>query len=166
MIDAARHSTPVPAGILQLLVLALIWLVAGSTFGIWRGYDPATWPAATFVVVHQGTVRGLNILLPAMGLVTLLGTLVLAIRARLNRPLLLTYAAALVCVASAAAITRLVNQPINADIMQWSADAMPVAWADVRDRWWTWHVVRMTVTICGALLLTVAIDLDRNRLRD
>lgn len=163
MPDAARHSTPVPVGLLQLLVLAAIWLVAGSTFGIWRGYDPATWPAETFVTVHQGTVRGLNVLLPAMGFATLLGTLVLAIRARRNRPALLIYVAALVCVASAAAITRLFNQPINADIMQWSADSMPAGWADVRDTWWTWHVIRMAVTLCGALLLTVAIDLDRRR---
>jgi len=80
MIDVAHHSTPLPVGLLQLAVLTCIWLVAGSTFGIWRGYDPATWPAETFVTVHQGTVRGLNILLPVMGFATLLGTLVLAIR--------------------------------------------------------------------------------------
>ena len=45
-------------------IWVLISLVAGSMFGIWRGYDPALYAPATFVEVHQGAVRGLNTLLP------------------------------------------------------------------------------------------------------
>jgi len=42
----------------QILALLLVGLVAGSMFGIWRGYDVTSYSAQTFVEVHQGAVRG------------------------------------------------------------------------------------------------------------
>ena len=59
---------------LQVLAVMLISLIAGTVFGIWRGYNPAGYSASTFIEMHQGAVRGLNVLLPLMGLATLLIT--------------------------------------------------------------------------------------------
>jgi hypothetical protein len=51
--------------VMQFVAALLFSMVAGSVFGIWRGYDPTTYAAATFLEMHQGAVRGLNALLAA-----------------------------------------------------------------------------------------------------
>jgi hypothetical protein len=63
--------------------------------------------------------------------------------------------------ASAALITRFGNQPINAEIMTWTADTIPVDWEALRDRWWERHVMRFAATVGGLLLLVAAIFHDR-----
>lgn len=69
----------------QIIALLLVGLVAGSMFGIWRGYDIASYTPQTFVEVHQGAVRGLNLLLPAMAVAALALVFLLAAVSR-NRP--------------------------------------------------------------------------------
>ena len=63
----------------QALSLLLVGLLAGSMYGIWFGYDVTRYSPATFVEVHQGAVRGLNTLLPLMGLAAIV-LLVQAVR--------------------------------------------------------------------------------------
>ena len=58
----------------------MIGLVAGATFGIWRGYNPSGFAPPTFLEVHKGAVAGLNTLLPALGLAANVLTLLLAAR--------------------------------------------------------------------------------------
>lgn len=149
--------------ILQLAAIMLIALVAGSTFGIWRGYDPAAYSESTFLEVHQGAVRGLNVLLPVMGAGALLLTGVLVLLSRRDRTIAAAYLAAFALMAAAGAITRLANQPINAEVMSWTRGAMPADWAEVRDTWWNWHVVRTFVSIGGLLALVMAVLADRQR---
>jgi hypothetical protein len=155
---AARLRT-----VLQLAVILVASLVAGSTFGIWRGYNPATYSALTFLETHQGAVRGLNVLLPAMGMGALLLTAVLATLARRNGAAFKGYVVALILLASAGAITRFANQPINAEVMSWAAGTMPPHWTAVRDIWWNWHIVRMLATVGGTIAVILAVFADRRR---
>src|SRR5690242_1859835 len=112
--------------LLQGLALVLISLVLGTVFGIWRGYDPSAYSPATFIEVHQGAVRGLNTLIPVLGVATLVATVVLAIVAR-DRPAVLGfYIAAIVAIAVAGLVTRFGNQPINEQVMGWTASNLPV----------------------------------------
>lgn len=147
--------------IFQLVAVLLISLVAGSTFGIWRGYDPAAYSALTFLETHQGAVRGLNVLLPVMGMSAMLFTAILAVLARRNRAALAAYASAMALMAIAAAITRFANQPINAEIMAWTAETMPAQWTHVRDAWWNWHIIRTLVGIGSVVVLILAVFADR-----
>jgi len=163
--NMSAERIALPTTMIQLVALTLIWLVAGSTFGIWRGYDPGTWTAETFIQVHQGAVRGLNVLLPVMAFVALAQTTLLAFLAR-RRPVVVLYLCALALLASAGLITRFANQPINAEVMQWSSGALPDTWQDLREAWWRWHLVRTAASVVGAFLLTVAVFVDRSsRLR-
>lgn len=149
--------------VLQSVTLLLVALVAGSVFGIWRGYNPAAYSAGTFLEVHQGAVRGLNVLLPIMGLGAIILTLVLAwlaYRAR-NTVAASYYAFTAGAMIVAAVVTRAFNQPINAEVMQWTAAAMPSEWTDLRDTWWRWHLVRTGVTIIAFLFLLCAVFSDR-----
>lgn len=151
--------------ILQLVAILLISLVAGSTFGIWRGYDPGAYSALTFLETHQGAVRGLNVLLPAMGMGAILLTGLLAVFARHNAIALKIYALALILMAIAGAITGFANQPINAEVMTWTAETIPAHWTEIRDLWWNWHIVRMLVTIVGVVVLMLAVFADRRDAR-
>jgi hypothetical protein len=146
---------------LKLFAILLISLVAGTTFGIWQGYDPAGFPPEAFMLMHQGAVRGLNVLLPAMAAVAIVLTILLAIRARHNRPILTAYAIAVLLMIAAGLITRLANQPINAEVMTWSAGAIPAGWEALRDSWWQWHVTRTVVTILAEIALLLAVLFDR-----
>lgn len=148
---------------LQFIAIVLIALVAGSTFGIWRGYAPDAYSALTFLETHQGAVRGLNLILPLMGGAALVQTGILAVLARRRGVVVWPYLAALVLMAVAAIITRFANQPINAQIMTWLPDSIPANWTAVRDSWWAWHVLRMAVSVGGLAVLILAVFIDRGR---
>ena len=45
--------------------------------------------------------------------------------------------------------------------MLWTADLAPPDWMELRDRWWTWHVVRFFATFAAMLALVAAIFVDR-----
>lgn len=149
--------------VLQFLAIMLIALVAGSTFGIWRGYDPGGYSALTFLETLQGAVGGLNVTLPLMGAGALVMTGILAVMARRDRPVAGAYAFAFVLMAVAAVITRFANQPINADVVTWTPDSMPANWTAIRDVWWHWHVVRTMLSMLALAVLVLATMADRNR---
>jgi uncharacterized membrane protein len=146
----------------QVLALMLVSLVAGSMFGIWRGYDITGYAPATFVEVHQGSVRGLNILLPAMAAAALALVVLLAVLGR-NRPAALgLYLAAALAIIAGGITTRFLNQPINDQIMGWTPASIPVDWTTLRDSWWTWHLSRLAATLGAELLLIAAVFVDRD----
>ena len=146
---------------LKVLAVLLVSLVAGTTFGIWQGYDPAGLSPETFMQMHQGAVRGLNVLLPSLAAIAIALTILLAIRARHDRLSLSIYVAAILLMITAGLITRFGNQPINAEIMTWSAGAIPAGWETLRDNWWQWHVTRTLITIVAEAFLVLGTIVDR-----
>ncbi len=148
--------------LVQILAILLISLVAGSTFGIWQGYNPHSYSPATFVEVHQGAVRGLNVLLPAIAMAGLALTVVLAFTSRGRPATLSLYVIAIAGFIAGGMITRFANQPINAQVMTWTTDALPSDWTALRDTWWHWHVVRTVVSILTELALIAAIFSQRS----
>ena len=146
---------------LQFAAILMLSLVAGSTFGIWRGLGEASFTAATFIEVHQQLVRGLNVLLPAMGAVSAVLLLALAWLARRNRRALRFYLVAFVLSVAAGLMTRIFNQPINARVMTWTVQTLPANWMDIRDSWWTWHIIRTFVSIGATANLVLAVMADR-----
>ena len=147
--------------LLQFLAALLFAMVAGSVFGIWRGYDPTTYTAATFVEMHQGAVRGLNVLLPGLALASIVLTLALAWLARGKGMIVWLYLGALLMMVAGGMVTRFFNQPINAQVMGWAADSLPANWAELRAAWWNWHLLRVGFSVLGFALLLAAIILDR-----
>jgi uncharacterized membrane protein len=57
----------------------------------------------------------------------------------------------------AALVTRFSNQPINAVVMTWNAQAPAANWAQLRDEWWQWHIVRSVAGIAGLALTVLAV---------
>lgn len=142
---------------LQTLAVLFVALVAGATFGIWRGFNPATYSAVAFLEMHQGSVRGLNTLLPATALGAILLSALLYVRnfggSGANNLIILS----IVLMIAGGLATRFGNQPINAQVMTWTAETMPANWQALRDSWWSWHIVRTLFSIAALVTLVAAL---------
>jgi len=140
--------------VLRFVILLLMSLVVGTMFGVWIGFDPSGVSAATYVEQQQHTIRALNTLMPALGAACIALAAALAVRTRSNTGSRYLLIAAIACLVVAGLVTRFANQPINAQVMTWSAVAPPANWMELRDMWWHWHILR-TVAGIAALSLTL-----------
>ncbi len=139
---------------IRFLSLLLTSLLVGTMFGIWLGFNPAGLTAAIYVEMQQNAIRALNTSLPALGVVCILLTVVLAVLTKNDKRGSYLLIAAALCLIAAGLITRLANQPINAQVMTWAAQAPPTNWTEMRDTWWHWHILR---TIAGIVALALAL---------
>jgi hypothetical protein len=148
------------ATVIDFANLLLAALLAGAMFGAWLMLQPAGLDALTYIVQQQNGIRALNSVMPALGGLTIVLTLAAASLARDDRIRLILLIAAAACLLAAGLITRFLNQPINAIVMTWAADAAPAEWTQLRDEWWRWHLVRLGFALI-ALSLTIAAALRR-----
>ena len=138
--------------VVRLANIVFAALIAGGLFVIWAGYDPATLSPSTYVEQQQNAIRGLNILMPALGGITIVLTAISAFLQRKNRKAFVFLAVAAAFLILAGLITRFGNQPINAMVMTWDIARPPADWTELRDQWWGYHRLR---TICGLLALVL-----------
>jgi hypothetical protein len=123
--------------IIQFSNIVLTGLIAGVIFGIWIGYNPRDLSAVTYVEQQQNAIHAPNVLMPILGLISILLTLVNALmrkREKSKRYLLIMAAILLI---AGGLITRFGNQPINAIVISWNAETIPDTWTALRDKWWS-----------------------------
>jgi len=126
-------------------------------FGIWVGYNPATLSAVSYVEQQQNAIRAFNTLLPAIGAICIVLTIGLAVRSGSDQRVRYLHVAAAICMVVAAVVTRFGNQPINAVVMTWTAQAPGNNWMQLRDTWWEWHIVRSLAGILALALTFLAV---------
>jgi uncharacterized membrane protein len=131
-------------------------LVVGTMFGVWLSFDPTGLNAAAYVVQQQRCIRSLNVIMPVLGGVTVLLTIASAVLSIDDRARFALLVSAAACFVAAGLVTRFANQPINAIVMTWSAEAPAVDWARRRDDWWRWHILRTVFGLGGLCLLIAA----------
>ncbi|MGE5090175.1 MAG: anthrone oxygenase family protein [Candidatus Levyibacteriota bacterium] len=142
--------------VIRFIDLLLVALLAGTTVGIWLGFDPAGLSATAYVEQQQHAIRALNGLLPAVGAVCIVLTLILAVAAKRSpRARYLLFASTAFMVV-AAVVTRFGNQPINAQVITWTTQAPPPNWSELRDWWWQWHTVRTVAMVAALAMLILA----------
>jgi uncharacterized membrane protein len=142
------------ANFIRFVLLVLLALLVGTMFGIWIGYNPAALSATAYVEQQQNAIRALNTLLPVMGAVCILLTVWLAATTKSDARARYLLVAAATLIVVAGLVTRFGNQPINAIVIMWDAQAPGENWEQLRDEWWSWHIVRSIAGI-AALALTV-----------
>jgi anthrone oxygenase-like protein len=131
-------------------------LLTGAMFGAWLSFNPTGLNPTAYVLQWQHGSRTLHPLLPILGGITILLTLISAWLNWSDRTRFVVLLAGALSYAVAGLITRLVNLPINAVVLTWSAEAPPANWGRMRDRWWHWHQVRTAAAVCGLCLLIIA----------
>ena len=151
--------------ILRPMSLLFTGLFAGFLLGVLvlenslRAYG-----GSVYTQVRKVELDSLDTLASVTLIPALLSTLVvalLAIRARGNDRSLLFAACTLLVVVFVT--TLAINLPINGDQADWSVQAPPPDWADVRDRWQLAHMVRTVAAILAFCSLTVAALVGRDR---
>ena len=128
-------------------------LIAGIIFGIWIGYNPQGLSAPTYVEHQQSVIKALNIVMPLLGLITIVLTVISAMLQRKNGSVFISLLVAAVLLIITGLITRFGNQPINAIVMTWTKVDVPGNWTELRDKWWTLHIIRALTTIVAFCLI-------------
>jgi uncharacterized membrane protein len=142
---------------LRFCLLLVLSLLVGTMFGIYAGFNPAPLSSIAFVEQQQNSIRGLNTLLPSMGAVCIIITLILAALARGDARSRSLLAIAAVLLIAAGLITRFGNQPINAIVMTWEPEAPAANWEQLRDSWWRLHIVRTSSAIAALVFALLAV---------
>jgi uncharacterized membrane protein len=145
------------ANAVRFVLLMLVSLLVGTMVGIWAGFNPANLSPSAYVEQQQNAIAALNVLLPVVGAICIVLTLLLAYLSTgdpRSRYMLVTAAALLVV---AGLVTRFSNQPINAIVVTWNAQAPAANWQQLRDSWWHWHVVRSLAGVGALALLVLAV---------
>ncbi len=136
--------------------LLLAALTVGAMFAVWLIFNPYGLDAATYISQHKLGVRTLNVKMPVLGALTILLIVTAAVLVRTDQLRLTLLLISALFFAAAGLVTRFLNQPINAVVMTWSAEAPPQTWMRLRDAWWRWHLVRFTAGLAGLCLLILA----------
>lgn len=139
--------------IILFLDVLITGLISGVIFGIWIGYNPQDLSAQTYVEQQQNVIRALNTLMPILGLVAIILTITSAIFQKLNTPVFITLLIAAGLLIISGLVTRFGNQPLNAIVMTWSLNDIPENWTVLRDKWWTFHIIRTVSSIIAFSLI-------------
>ena len=147
--------------IIRFSNVVMAGLVAGTLFGIWIGYNPENLSWQAYVEHQQSVIRSLNVLMPILGLITIILTVFSAVIKKKDRRIfvMLLVAAALLIISGI--VTRFANQPINAIVMNWDQTTVPDNWIELRNKWWSYHQIR-AVTAIAAFFIIVAASLRKD----
>ncbi|MCF8237743.1 MAG: DUF1772 domain-containing protein [Saprospiraceae bacterium] len=139
--------------LVRFLNIILAGIMAGAVFVIWIGYNPQGYSSETYIEQQQAAITALNTLMPLLGMLTLVLTIISAVQQKRDRPVLITLFIAAGFMIASGLTTRFGNQPINAIVMTWDKAAAPADWTALRDQWWSFHIVRTITTFCGFALV-------------
>lgn len=145
--------------ILIVVSIVLVSLVVGVYWGPWIAL---TRTIATFEpAVLLPLVRRLSAnLAPVMTLLmplALLSTIAVVVVAVFGQPATLILAGiAFVLLALTLVVTMTVEVPIVKTIETWTVDTLPADWQERRDRWVSFHLLRVVPGVAALALLAVA----------
>jgi Domain of unknown function (DUF1772) len=142
--------------IIRFINIVMAGLVAGTIFGIWLGYNPKTFSFSTYLEQQQAAIKALNTIMPLLGLITIILTLISAFLQKGNTAVFITLIIAAVLLVIAGLITKFGNQPINKIIMTWKTAEVPGNWAELRDKWWALHMMRTLSSFLAFCLIVWA----------
>jgi archaellum biogenesis protein FlaJ (TadC family) len=150
--------------LVRFLNIIVVALLAGVSFGIWIGFDPSGLSASTFVEQQQNMLHSLRSLLVSLVVIATLITILSAFLQKINRTAFISLLIAAILLISCILITRFGNKPIDDVVITWTKDTLPDNWIELRDKWWSFHILR-TIAEMLALLLITWTSINKNILR-
>jgi uncharacterized membrane protein len=142
--------------IIRFLNIIIAALLAGTSFGIWMGFNPLNLSPSTYIEQQQNMVRALNVLMITLVFGATIITIISAIIQKGDKkvffPLLIASLFFIACII----ISRFGNQPINNAIMTWTSGTIPGNLSELRDKWWTFHIIRTIAELIAICLVTWA----------
>lgn len=142
------------------MTVMLFALVSGVFWGTWFALSRsiAIISPQTFLDIGKITISNLalpmSILMP-LTLVCSITVSYLLFQKKWNTPFYLTLSGVLLMI-SALLITLLVNVPIDNQIKEWTTQALPANWEELRDRWEFYHTLRTFISLASLALVLAA----------
>ncbi len=133
--------------------IILAALLAGTSFGILVGFNPIHYSASTYIEQQKNLVLSLNTLMVSLVIITTLVTIVSAFLQRKNKTVFITLLVAAAFFASCIFISRLGNLPIQNEMLTWNANSIPGNWTMLREKWWSFHVMRTVAELIALVLV-------------
>jgi len=134
--------------------VVLVGAMTGIVLGIWLGSDPKKMSFPGYVEYQQGLINAFNVLMPLLGLLAILLTVLSAVLQRDDVGVFTSLLLAVALLILSGLITRFGNQPINAVVLTWNANRAPGDWSALRDKWWWFHIVRSLAIGVSFCLIT------------
>jgi Domain of unknown function (DUF1772) len=141
------------SSIVRFFNILIAAILAGTSFGIWMGFNPQGYSYSTYVEQQQNLVSSLNTLMVALVILATIITLVSAFFQKENRLNFIALLIAAAMFASCILISRFGNLPIQNEIMEWKADSPTSNWTVLRDDWWAYHIKRTIVELIALMLV-------------
>jgi Domain of unknown function (DUF1772) len=144
--------------VFQVVSIVIAALVLGVFWGPWVGLTSsiASFDPPTFLAIVGRLSRNLapvmTVLMPA-ALVSMLPVLILAYHGR--RATFVLTLAALGCYAVALVVTVVTEVPIVKRMQAWTPATLPANWELQRDRWASFHLIRLAAAVAGLTLLVI-----------
>src|SRR5664280_1226904 len=139
--------------IIRFLNIIIAALLAGTSFGIWMGFNPLNLSPSVYIEQQQSMIKALNVLMITLVLSATIITIISAILQRGDKqafiPLLIASLFFIACVI----ISRFGNQPINNALMTWTSDTIPNNLSELREKWWTFHIFRTIAELIALCLV-------------
>jgi hypothetical protein len=142
--------------IIRFLNIVIAALLAGTSFGIWMGFNPLNLSPSTYIEQQQNMIRALNTLMIILVFGATIITIIFAILQRGNKQAFILLLIASLFFIACIIISRFGNQPINNEIMTWTSGTLPGNLSELRDKWWNFHIMRTIAELIALFLITWA----------
>ncbi len=140
--------------IIRFLNIILAALLAGTSFGILVGFNPAEFSSSTYVEQQQHMLRSFNTLMVTLVITATLITVISAYLQRKNRAVFITLLIAALFFIACMLISRFGNLPLQSTMLQWDRINVPSDWMIFRDKWWMFHTWRTIAELIALALIT------------
>jgi len=139
--------------IIRFVNIILVALLAGTSFGIWMGLNPMKYSVSTYIEQQQHLVLALQPLLVSLVIIATILTIASAFLQRNSKRIFIALLFAALFLLSCIIITRLGNLPVQKEMLTWNADSFPEDWTTLRDKWWTFHIMRTIAELIALALV-------------
>ena len=150
--------------LVRFVNIILAGLLAGVSFGIWIGFNPSGLSTSTFIEQQQNMLQSIRTLMVFLVVFATIITILSAYLQRHDKSTFIFLILAAVLFIACILITRFGNKPIDEMVITWTQDAIPDNWTELRDNWWSFHILRTVAEIIALLLVAWAsINKDNRR---
>jgi uncharacterized membrane protein len=148
--------TKILTPIIRFLNVILAALLAGVSFGIWIGFNPMNLSAEGYLEQQQNMLLALRVLMISLVISATIITIISAILQKNNKSVFITLLIAALFFIACIIITRFGNKPIDDTLIAWTKDSLPDNWTVLRNKWWSFHVMRSIAELVALFLVTLA----------
>jgi ABC-type transport system involved in multi-copper enzyme maturation permease subunit len=140
--------------IVRFLNIIIAALLAGVSFGIWIGFNPSGLSPSTYIEQQQNMLQSLRVLMVSLVVIATLITILSAYLQKNNKSTFISLLIAAVFYIACILITRFGNKPIDDQVITWLKDSIPTNWTELRNNWWSFHILRTIAEILALFLIT------------